>query len=351
MPSTVSTIWNESGTYTGRFTTAEIIADLADAINTFTLVSKTTNILAAPQLAAAGSLHKIDFQARLKDLNVAVDIITVRIQYTDDSSTKLPFQWGPTKDILSDETINSVLLTVQAGKTTTTAISSSSALTGDPTVLYFKRATTDESGNVFDYQGTQLESAAWQSTTQIRFRVTPDLDTEVSADVTRLVDADPARQLKLDNERPGQVAEILLNELFKVKADTRALGALIRNDNPGSSDALVGLELVAYSLANPETWVILDVLELPPDIVMATGNLQAPLTPFSNKPRSVRVEARIFAVGQLDAAIAKETSISDPALVRSPKIIKQPVSEGMRYALQKGRMWEEQRFKNNSIGF
>jgi hypothetical protein len=49
------------------------------------------------------------------------------------------------------------------------------------------------------------------------------------------------------------------------------------------------IELICFTARNPETWTILDILEIPPDIYIATGDLKGPVTPFSNNPRSIRV--------------------------------------------------------------
>ena len=45
--------------------------------------------------------------------------------------------------------------------------------------------------------------------------------------------------------------------------------------------------------------MVLDILEMPPDIEIATGNLVAPHTLFSNNPKSVRAECTVLSGGAL----------------------------------------------------
>jgi hypothetical protein len=89
-----------------------------------------------------------------------------------------------------------------------------------------------------------------------------------------------------------QVARLLLDALFKDKSMVRALGALVRDDDPGEDNPLAAIELVAFSVTNPEVWIILDLLEVPADIETATGTLQLVISSFSNRSKSVRVQSK-----------------------------------------------------------
>lgn len=294
LSSALSSGWTLVNNYTGELNTSSIAVDLADAINSETLVAKESNILAAPILAYKSGLHALRFSARTRSADVATEVIIARITHLKDGVQEpLPFKWGVEATYLNYESVNSALIAVSQGKVTTatSANAKANASAQEPIVLYFKRTTVTETGEVYDYKASLVPQAVW-STGRLSFRISPTVTTETTVAVPRLFDPSAAEQLALDNQRPAQVALLLLNELFKSKAQTRALGALIRNDDPTSINPLVGLELVAFSVTNPETWLVLDLLEVPADILVAVGDLKGPITPFSNKPRSVRVESK-----------------------------------------------------------
>lgn len=329
MPSSLTTGWSTVGEYTGKFTTANIAADLADAINSVTLVNNTSNIIAAPVLAAGTSLHKIDFLARERDVNISAEVISFRVSILGSDEGVVPFKWGLDSSSLENETINSLILTVQQGKAgavSGSASSTSKAGSSQPVVLYFRRASVNPNDEIVNFDGTLTPKSIWSSTGNLKFRISPNQAASVDVAIPYLVTQN-------DKNRPSQVAEALLTGMYTVKGATRALGALFRNDDPTSATSYSALELIAFSVTNPETWLILDVLEIPRDIEMAVGDLTSPLTPFSNKPRSIRVES-IY-----KPSVSAISTGSDTALVSAPTSIPLGTSGFIRQALEKGDSW------------
>jgi hypothetical protein len=285
-------LWTTVGTYNGAVNVGSIVVDIADTINQLTLVAGTANILASPILAGDRSLHRINVSARSRSPDVTYEIIIIRVtNLTSTESNQSPFRWGLSPTRIENLSVNSALISVGQGRVSSLSAAAVSSLNRVPTVLYFKRVPIDGLGRALDFNGDAILSSTWQNSNLI-FRVSPTQSEPSIISIPRLLDATPEGQEKLDSLRYSQVALELLNGLFSVKGSTRALGALIRNDDPNAIDPLAGVELVSFSATNPETWIILDVLSLPADILIAVGNLQGPITQFSNKPRSIRIESR-----------------------------------------------------------
>jgi hypothetical protein len=278
MPTAGVTAWQPVGTYTGLVSTGRIAADLADAINTATLNALQSNVLAAPVLASPGGphLHEVRFESRLRDLVVTTELVSVRIL-----PGPLPFVWGVSSGALREEILNSVFIKVErAGAASTATPLTPRVPDYEPVVLYFRRRRTNAVGQVVDEGNVVIPDAVWQNG-RLVFRVSPTMDADQVVAVPYL----PGQDL----HRYSQVALLLLNELFALKGDTRALGALIRNDDIYHPAPVAALELIAWSITNPQTWMILDVVEVPADIELATGDRVRVVTPWSHKPRSIRV--------------------------------------------------------------
>ena len=275
--------WYSVGTYSGQVSVAQIVADLADTINSLTLSSNYSNLLAAPVLASPHNtqtrLHHIEFSSRYRDAVIAAEVVTVRLRLQ--SGGQLPFSWGVHERYLAKEEVNSVLVAVQATRASSVALGLWSEDT-EPTVLWFRRAPIDPTTGLILSPNGPIPDSAWQNA-QLSFRVSPTMDSERTVSFT---------YTGLPAERPGAFALTLINELFAIKGSSRALGALIRNDSPTARSPLTAVELVAFTVTNPQTWLVLDLLQLPPDIEVAVGNTRQPLTPFSSRPRSVRVPSR-----------------------------------------------------------
>jgi hypothetical protein len=333
MPSSLSTGWNLVGNYTGNFTSSQIVADLADAINTVTLVNKSSNIIAAPVLSAGPNLHKIDFLARERDVAITAEVISLKLTYLGNTKKEIPFKWGISVANLEPTTINSLILSVQQGRAGAVSGSSGSntSAKSQPVVLYFRRRTISTLEEVIDYDGNSIPKSIWTNGKLI-FRISPNQASSVEIEIPYLVNT--ATQLTLDKDRPSQVAEALLNGMYAVKGATRALGSLFRNDDVTNlTSSYSALELIAFSVTNPETWIILDVLEIPLDIEMAVGDLVAPLTPFSNKSRSIRVESvyrNNSSVNIIDSSFTAKSA---------PRSVQIGSSSFIREALEKGHRW------------
>jgi hypothetical protein len=330
MASGTTTGWYQVGTYSGQTSTGQIVADIADAINTQTLVVGVSNVIAAASLGDPSGLYSINFNARQRELTISCEVITIRFITT--SGNPLPFQWGLERSVLRTEPLNSALLTVQQGKASTNAITTNSTKNDDaPTVLYFRRVSVNDAGQPLQFDGTVIPDGEWKTNTNLTFRVSPMMSESDTVTIPYETSTDPLEQTRLNLLRPSVVAETLLNALFSVKGDTLSLGALVRNDNPTNPNSLVAIELIAFSVTNPQCWMILDVLEIPPDVQMAVGNLTGPLTPFSNKPRSIRVESKFHTaygvkhLGQIDAGAG-------------PKAVKIPVSSRLQ-AIREDRFY------------
>lgn len=315
----VGSMWQNVGTYSGTTFVSSIVSDIGDTINQLTLNSSYSNLLAAPVLASSrvggNAIHQIQFHSRFRDAAIAAEVVTVRIRYlAPNASQPLPFKWGMEENKLEPFSVNSLIVTVQTASTTAVAAGRQDAAF-NPTVLWFRQAPRNPiSGEVLDDQGNIMPNASWQSA-DLNFRISPTMTEGVIVPVPYVVGEDEGR--------PGALALQLLNEMFAIKAATRALGAIIRNDTPGSLEGLTAVELVAFSATNPETWMILDLLDFPKDIQVAVGDTQRPLTPFSSRPRSIRVESRYdFRVNQ-DAIVNASGGGSDGRMLKllpSPKL-------------------------------
>jgi len=333
MPSITQEGWKSVSQYTGTFTTGQIISDLADYINNKTLIDKTSNIIAAPVLASDSQLHRIDIQTRSKDSIISFEILTIKIYYSTSEILDLPFNWGVSINVLEPEYLNSVVVTVLNGKTSTTGLGTgTNPEEQEPTVLYFKNADKNANGDLQDLLGNIIPKATWAQATKFIYRVSPTMEEDSCLEFPYILDTtnSATEQQLLDNSRPSQLAELLLNQLFLIKGDVKCLGALIRSDRPNQPSALVAVELIAYTLVRNETWLILDLLRIPKDIEVAVGNLTGPITPFSNKARSIRVKSTPAKLNNRFTDFQGQ----NPDI---PLISKIPVSEHMHTAMQRAR--------------
>lgn len=271
----------------GDYNTSDIVSLASDTINSMTLNNRSTNILAAPMLSNINSRHEIKFDARLKSDVLAAEIVSIRFTYVDtltNTTITLPFRWGNNSTLISTGKINSVLLAIQNGKVASTTTTTNASQT--PVVLYIKRGPLNTLNQPLDWEGNILPTSTYNPTSKLTFRLSTNMEDSVTVNVPYIISTN---QLHTDKERPAQLADLIINELFKVKSSTRTLGTLFRSDSPDYTDPMSAIELICFTARNPETWTILDILEIPPDIYIATGDLKGPVTPFSNNPRSIRV--------------------------------------------------------------
>jgi hypothetical protein len=298
----------------GSFNTADLVATISDGINSITLTQVVANILAAPILGNALNNNQIKFEARNKSATLAAELISIRFRYLDSnnldniSTNPLPFKWGVVESNLTTNKVQSVLLAIQNGKIASTAASLSTA-NYVPIVLYIKRAPLNNLNEPLDANGLVIDPSTYTSLSKLDLRVSTRSDEIESIDVPYITDplANPITQALLDKKRPAQVADLIINALFNIKSDTRTLGTLYRSDDTGI-ELISAIELIAFTAMNPETWSLLDILKIPPDILIATGNLTTPITPFSNNPRAIRVATKFVSAGILSNTQIKPNS-------------------------------------------
>lgn len=293
----------------GTFNTGDLCAIIADAINSITLNNHISNILAAPMLSNSSNRHELKFDARLRSATLAAELVSIRFKCLDSNNnpTTIPFKWGANSLLINYSKVNSVLLAVQNGKVATTASAlqiANSIYT--PTVLYIKRGPLDSLNRPLDLNNNVIDINKLQNS-RLTIRVSTRGDnTSTVAVQYKLDDTNVVNQLSLDKNRPAQVADLIIEELFKIKSDTRTLGTLFRSDD-STPDPISAIELICFTATNPETWSILDILELPPDILIATGNLNTVITPFSNNPRAIRIDNK-FVSSKILSGNVKPTS-------------------------------------------
>lgn len=307
--------WSSVGVYTGDVETWEIVNALADDINSKTVNSPDGPLVAVPQLSGPYltnvtftqqiQYHALLFHPRRPIPGIIAYPLNVRIELrlkageVDTTAetfpiNRSPFIWGCEDNTLNTYSVNGALIVLKYNKLSTLRNLAENYV---PFVLYIRNGVKYVEPEVG--QPPAIEPAA---TSFLKYRVEPiqpnmgiikDEDGEdaetIDLTIPRLVDSDAAVQTELDNNRFSQVALELLNSLASLNIDALVTGALIRNDPITSPDACAAIELVAWSKQKLITSVVLDVLEVPSDIELATGDRGRPLTPYSSKPRSIVV--------------------------------------------------------------
>lgn len=255
-----SPAWIQVATYTDNINTAQVAADLADNVNTLTLTSSTSNLVAAPVLAAEFNLHRVDFNSRKRDLTISTELISIRFVSTNTSFFKTPFTWGIDTRDLKEYTYNSLILTVLLGRISTIADSSATD-NANLNVLYFR--TID---------------GAPVGVSTFTYRISPTMDADTTVTFVNTAQG-----------READISTALLNDLFETKSANRVLAGIVQNDPNTATTVYSGIYLVAYTVSTAITEYILDLMTIPSDIEVALGNRLGPITSFSNKPRSITV--------------------------------------------------------------
>jgi hypothetical protein len=326
IPNAISTNWALVGNYSGTVKTGTIVADLCDVVNNLTLNVKESNVIASPVLAGIRGLHRMDVASRMRDTVISHELISVRMRFLGFPLEELPFCWGVDTDHLNTDFLNSVLVWVDKGSVQTLTVGVSKEGEQKPTVLYFRRGPVNGAGLPIDAFGQEIPVVQWANA-NLTFRISPTMSANETVVMQRQLNGDPLVQQQLDTQRYSEVPLVLLNKLFELKGQSiRALGALIRNDDPQQPNPMAALELIAYTLNQLETWMILDVIELPADIQMAVGDLRGPITAFSNKPRSIRVAAKFTKTAAADGGL----SPTQPGTLSCPKVVPVPESSRLR---------------------
>lgn len=256
--------WILVDSYQDSVNTATLAADLADAINSFTLISQTSNLVAAPVLSGETGLHRIDFSSRRRDLVISNELVSVRFTSANDA-VKIPFTWGVDTENLSEYYLNSLILITQIGKVSSLIATNSTDESVKLNVLYFR-------------QRTEITP----TTDEIEYRISPTMDDN------RIIEIDSNYAV---SDRAAGATLALLNDLFDEKENNNVLGSIVQNDPSTNTLIYSGIHLVAYIINNSITEFILDIINLPEDLEVALGTKLGPVTSFSRKPRSITVPA------------------------------------------------------------
>lgn len=248
--------------------TRRIAADLALAINRYTLSpSNSSNIIAAVSQSGQNSYPYIDFALREYVAGYNGDLVSVQFEQLTGNAKSIPFKWGVQTSDLRATFINSCLLLLRTPKSTTlstiTSASSSSKI-GEYNVLYFRSKAP-----------TALDPTP-QPTGELSYRLS------VTETITRL-----AAPTNSNAPRYSQQAISLMNGLQALTTQTKLLGCIVRDDLITESAPMAAVELIAWSVTSPTTYLVLDILTVPADIEIALGDLRSPQTTFSNLPLTI----------------------------------------------------------------
>jgi hypothetical protein len=192
------------------------------------------------------------------------EIVTVKIEYKNNPKQQLPFSWGIQLSDLKPYSINSQVLILKSPKVATLASIQADVKTYGRTVLYIRNASTPPPTVTGDLT--------------YRLSVTEDLITTP----TVVNDFSP---------RYSQMALALINSLHEYRAKSRLLGSIIQNDPITITNGVAAIELVAWSITNPEVKLVLDIMSVPSDIEISLGNELGPQVPYSSNPLTAVVTA------------------------------------------------------------
>ena len=306
--------WENVKEYTTSTSTAEMVTDIADYINSQTLVSQESNILAAATLNAEQNYHTITFDTRRLSSSVSTSIISIRFTLSNTEFSRLPFKWGANLKYLNDYNVNSILIATGEGTTGVKNLKEEERDLDDITVLYFRRKITGLDS--IDYTKQRL-----------KYRVNPT-QTEYITEVFPY-------SIETEKERPLEAALSLLDSLSENQESTKLVGAISRSDPLSVDRPITGLELVGYKLMNTNVFLILDLLEIPEDIEVAIGDIYNPITRFSNMPRSIKIKT-LYDLSNMTPAAYREESGKE----NKPRIISRPASSFFNQIRSKTDYWE-----------
>lgn len=265
--------WVESDTIQlgEQTTTADVVAGIADLINAITIEASDANVVAAPMLGWPANQHSIEFSMRQAVVGQIADVISIRFK-SKQSNFVTPFKWGVDRNILRDETLNSLLLYAPKDKYITPRAASADERPGYST-LYFRVDPT-----YINQESPDL------SKVDFSMRLNEPDPVIISADL-------PAEFQSNLNTRPSDTVRLIVDGLSEYKNSARLLGLFVRNDAFDSRAATTAVEIVSWRVNNPEVAFVVDVLSLPSGVVMALGDKLGPKTQFSNRPRSLTVSS------------------------------------------------------------
>ena len=260
--------WETVQVYDGsEITTATIVADLADYINQAALVNKSVNLIASPILSGESETHALKIFPRERLQTVISEIISIKFLYydsqADETLERLPFNWGVSFTNLTDYSLNSAIVTLNPDGTSETDDANDSEVVHS--TLFF-RSDSEESVDSHE----------------LKYRISP------TSNEVRSVFLETSTPKE---DRPSRLAFKLINDINSNNAKSNVLGAIIRNDDLSAPNPISGISAVSHSVTNPERNIVLDILEIPKDILVSIGNLDTPLTTFSSKPKSLVISS------------------------------------------------------------
>lgn len=296
----ISSGWSTVGEYSGSVETWQIVNDLANSINSQATFNPNNLFLAAPELSGPyftnrvnltpTQYHCLNFYPRKPEAGIVAYSVNVRINtvlldgQTDASTVafpvnRAPFIWGTQGDSLNNYIVNGSIIIIRYNK----ALSASAVNeVYDPFVLYFRKK---EGADAPDNSLLSYSVQPWQKLNNI------DDEEElqkVTLDVERIIDAD--NQDTLDAERFSQVAEMLALSMTDDLDETYVATAIIANEPLSSASPYAAIELVPWARQRVISAVVLNILAIPPDIEIATGNRSGPISTFASKPMSIMVK-------------------------------------------------------------
>lgn len=304
----VTPTWVKVKDYAGSITSAQIVIDLADSINSVMLGLTTNSLVAVAQLAfQTGNFddsHALAFYPRTQANGVVASSLSIRLELIKDSLAAgiAPISWGVTNYDKKPLTVNGLIIYQKDQRSASLSAKNST----EPTVIYIrKKAGVPAPANAVLKIRTQVWNQAAPSEEN-------DADLKEIV-IERITQAEG--QEELDELRYSQVATSLLLAASYNRNQTGLSGAIIRNDPPNVTNPTAGIELIAWTLSRINTSIILDILEIPADIEIATGNLAGPYSLFSSQPKSIRTECTVLTSG----AIVNSASTANPIVIKRTK--------------------------------
>lgn len=298
----ISAGWAPVGEYSGSVETWQIVNDLANAINNQATYNPDNLFLAAPELAGPyftnrvnltpTQYHCLNFYPRKPQPGIVAYSINIRVTVvlldgqTDSSFiafplNRSPFIWGTQGDSLNNYCVNGSIIIIRYNKAMAASLTNEAY---NPFVLYFRKkdgvASPDSSTLSYSIQPWQRLNTQGLDEDEVIQKVSINIDRLTSE----------TDQETLDAERFSQVAEALAESMTVDLTETYVASAIIANEPLTTSTPHAALELVPWARQRVISAIILNILEVPPDIEIATGNRAGPVSTFASKPMSVIVQ-------------------------------------------------------------
>lgn len=296
----ISAGWAPVGEYSSSVETWQIVNDLANAINSQATFNPDNLFLAAPELSGPyftnrinltpTQYHCLNFYPRKPQSGVVAYSINIRVTValvegqTDTSSVafpvgRSPFIWGTQGDSLNNYSVNGSIIIIRYNRAQAASLINEAY---NPFVLYFRKKegaiTPDNAVLSYSVQPWQRLNQQGLDEEEITQKVTLNIDRLISDD-----------QETADAERFSRVAEMLAESMTVDLTETYVATAIIHNEPLTTSSPHAAIELVPWARQRVISAIVLNILELPSDIEIATGNRAGPISTFASKPMSIMV--------------------------------------------------------------